>query len=65
MKKYNHAWTEVRAIAHGRYFEIGTIRSDERGVYRVFTVYGKDPWQGILEHTHKNGWVYNGECWPL
>jgi hypothetical protein len=45
-------------------FSIGPMRLDHNGPYRIFTIYGKDPWQGILRHDGKE-WFYTGECWIL
>jgi hypothetical protein len=55
---------EVRSFADGADFEIGKPRTGERGTYRIFTVYSKNPWKGILELSSKK-WTYFGECWPL
>ena len=69
MKKYNSLYVTVRALADGNTFDVGPVRTDERGnYYRVFTVYTRHPWQGVLEYgvcDGTPGWYYLGECWPL
>lgn len=68
MKKFNSSYVEVRGLAAGELFDIGPIRQDADKTYRNFTVYGKNPWQGVLEYGTCDkvpGWYYLGECWPL
>lgn len=66
--KFNSAYVEVRGLSQGEPFDIGQIRQDGDKMYRHFTCYGKNPWQGILEYGTWDdipGWYYLGECWPL
>lgn len=70
MKKYNSFYVEVSTLADGNAFDVGPVRTDERGTtYRVFTVYDtRHPWQGVVEYGVSDGtpgWHYVGECWPL
>lgn len=62
-------YVEVRGLANNNDFDVGPMRTDERGTtYRVFTIYGKHPWQGKIEYGRSNGkpgWYYLGECWCL
>ena len=66
---YNSFYVTVRGLADGNLFDVGPVRTDECGTYyRVFTVYGKDPWQGVLEWGTCDGvpgWYYLGTCWCL
>jgi len=57
-------FTDVRAAAGMADFSVGPMRQDRNGPYRFFTVYGRNPWQGILCHDGKS-WFYTGDCWPL
>lgn len=68
--RYNSFYVEVRGLANGNWFDVGPVRTDvERGTYyRVFTIYGEHPWQGVLERGTCDGvpgWYYLGTCWPL
>lgn len=65
---YHSFYVEVRGLANGDSFDVGPVRTDERGKYRVFTIYEKHPWQGVVEWNTGNGvpgWYYHGNCWPL
>lgn len=66
--KYNSLYVEVRGLANNNSFDVGPVRVDKRGTYRVFTIYEKHPWQGVLEWNTCEGvpgWYYFGTCWPL
>ena len=65
---YSSFYVTVRELARGGEFSVGRIRTEEDGIYRIFTVYGKHPWQGCLSFETNHGvcgWYYHGECWPL
>lgn len=68
--KFNSFYVTVRDLADGNMFDVGPVRTDERGTtYRVFTIYDhRHPWQGTLEYgasDGRRGWYYLGECWCL
>ena len=69
MKKYNSFYVEVRTLADGNAFDVGPVRTDDCGKYRIFTIYDtRHPWQGVLEYgvcDGTPGWYYLGEFWTM
>ena len=68
MTQFNSAYDTVSRIAGERVFTIGNVRHDDLGSYRYFTVYGRDPWQGVLSYGIEGGvpgWYWNGDYWVI
>jgi len=66
--KYSSFYILVRELARGEQFSVGRVRDHEDGPFRIFTIYGRNPWQGelVYETNHGvRGWFYHGNCWPL
>jgi len=65
---YSSFYVTVRELARGEQFSVGRVRESEGELFRIFTVYGRNPWQGelVYETNHGvRGWFYHGNCWPL